>query len=144
MGFCNGTKSGIGINCGRFYFSVRNLKFKLIIKKSSLKVTLFGEINFCKIWKTFEFLIEVRIYGIVQKKQLRITEIFQNRQRDHFHEENKKRVRIKSGTAKVAVLDSTEFLRKSGINSYIVFLSYFHSATKSGSIIRFLLKCFWV
>ena len=36
----------------------------------------------------------------------------------------------------------TEFLGKSGINSYIVFLSYFHSATKSGSIIRFLLKCF--
>ena len=51
MGFCNGTKSGIGINCGRFYFSVRNLKFKLIIKKSSLKVTLFGETIFVRFEK---------------------------------------------------------------------------------------------
>ena len=49
MGFCNGTKSGIGINCGKFYFSVRNLKFKLIIKKSSLKVTPVRRNNFCKI-----------------------------------------------------------------------------------------------
>ena len=35
----------------RFYFSVRNLKFKLIIKKSSLKVTLFGETIFVRFEK---------------------------------------------------------------------------------------------